>query len=136
MIVKKPAIPNIVQHHLEEAAFLWRLRQRAGVSAEYVLDDLAALDARWQAHLEALLSAVEDGSQLTAEDLKGNGPGAVFVSTWLALQQGKSDEVIDQVERTAQEPQFYSAVLGAFGRVTPSSLQGIVKSLLIVPSGK
>ena len=135
MIVKRAAIPKIVQHHLEEAVFLWQLRQRAVLSAEYTLDDLAGLDERLQAHLEGLLSAVEDGWQLTPEALEQNGPGAVFASTWLWLKQGEADKVIALVEQTAQQPRFYSALLAAFGRATPASLKGIVRSLLMFPSG-
>ena len=136
MIAKRAPIPQIVQHHLEEAGFLWRLRQRAASSAEYTLDDLAQLDERLQAHLEGLLSAIEDGGQVNAEDWEESGPGVVFASTWLGLKEGKADEVITLVERTAQQPQFYSALLAAFSRVTRVSLQGIVKSLLIFPSGR
>jgi uncharacterized protein (TIGR02270 family) len=136
MIVKRAAIPEIVQHHLEEAGFLWQLRQRAVLSAEYTLDDLAGLDERLEAHLEGLLNVVEDGWQLSADALEEHGPGAVFAATWLWLKQGAADRAIALVEQTAPEPQFYSALSAAFGRVTPASLQGIVRTLLVSPSTK
>jgi uncharacterized protein (TIGR02270 family) len=132
----KRVIPNIVKRHLEDAGFLWHLRQRAVLSAEYTLEDLAELDERLQAHLEGLLIAVQDGWQLSAEALEENGPGAGFAATWVLLSQRDVDKVVALVERHAQQPQFYSALLGAFGRVAPASLQGIVRSLLNSPSGK
>jgi uncharacterized protein (TIGR02270 family) len=136
MSANKAVIPNIVQRHLEDAAFLWQFRHRVVLSAEYTLDDLAELDERLQAHLDGLLIAVEYGWQLDAKALEENGPGAVFAATWLLLKQGEADKVIAFVEKHAQQPQFYSALLAAFGRVAPASLQGIVRSLLIFPSGR
>ena len=136
MIVKEAVIPEIAQLHLEEVVFLWQFRQRAVLSAEHTLDDLAELDERLQAHLEGLLIAAQDGWQLSADALEESGPGAVFASTWLRLKQGEADKVMALVEQTAQEPQCYSALLAAFGRVTSESLQGVVRSLLIFPSGK
>lgn len=44
-------LPQILDIHLEEAAFLWELRQQAALAPHYSLDELARLDGRLEANL-------------------------------------------------------------------------------------
>src|SRR4030095_1130335 len=45
-------IPDVVEQHAEEAAFLWNLRDAATEEPHYALRHLAALEERIEAHID------------------------------------------------------------------------------------
>jgi hypothetical protein len=49
-----PIIPEIIDQHAEEAAFLWLRRDAAVHQPHYDIEDLAELDERVEAHLDGL----------------------------------------------------------------------------------
>lgn len=54
-------IRHIVSQHVEEAAFLWLLRDSAVGQPHYSIDDLENLDRRIEAHLDGLRIAGNEG---------------------------------------------------------------------------
>lgn len=78
----------VVSRHAEEAAFLWTLRNRAVTEPHYTLKDLAALDERVEAHLDALKIAGDTGWQLSSENLVNDGPGEMFAVAVVAFSAG------------------------------------------------
>lgn len=67
-------VADILAQHMEEAAFLWELRGRAVHAANYTLADLAALDERIEAHLDALrISGASGTDVLTSQNALASG---------------------------------------------------------------
>jgi hypothetical protein len=81
-------IPNIVQQHVEEAAFLWSQRSRAVHAPHYNLKDLIRLDERVETHLDGLRVAEDAGWEL-CKATAGEGPGSVFTAAVVALESEK-----------------------------------------------
>lgn len=86
-------IREIIEQHPEEAAFLWHLRRAAVASPNYDLNDLAELDERIEAHMDALRIVGEDGWQICMETLDFEEPGALFVLGGLAFVGGKRERI-------------------------------------------
>jgi len=74
-----PSIGSIVSQHVEEAAFLWLLRDIA-VTAPYSLADLAVLDDRIEAHLDGLRITADAGWHSCVEGLQQKESGEVFTA--------------------------------------------------------
>ncbi|WP_162241744.1 TIGR02270 family protein [Pseudorhodoferax sp. Leaf267] len=68
----------VVRQHAGDAAFLWRQRDRATGDPRFALPDLAALDARVDAHLQGLHVAGSSGWSACVEQLQRGPGGAVF----------------------------------------------------------
>jgi uncharacterized protein (TIGR02270 family) len=124
-------IPQIVEQHAEEAAFLWLLRDAAVDAPHYDLKDLARLDERVEAHIDGLRVAGEPGWEITLAQLEQHQEaGEVFAAGVLALEsqdQARIDQVIAVVEGA---PEGTRGLISALGWLRPESLRGLVKSFL------
>lgn len=91
-------IPEIIDQHVEEAAFLWLLRDGAVRAPHYLLADLAELDNRAVAHLDGLRIAEEPGWEIMSLQLAEIGEvGEVFAAGVIAfegVERGRIDEVL------------------------------------------
>ena len=84
---------DILEEHLNEAAFQWEQWERALLAPDFTLEECAAVEERLRAHLEGL----EDASAVEAvlwpayetEDLP-----LIFAATYALLAQGELDEVM------------------------------------------
>lgn len=123
-------IPDILQQHAEEAAFLWILRRAAVSAPHYRLKDLIKLDNRVEAHLDGLRIGGEDGWRFCLDGLRFGDPGEVFAAAVLALES-RDQTRLDPVLQTARSAErSISGLISAFGWVAPGKLAGIVKGLL------
>jgi len=124
-------IPQIVEQHAEEAAFLWLLRDAAVDAPHYDLKDLARLDERVEAHIDGLRVAGEPGWEITLAQLEQHQEaGEVFAAGVLALEsqdQARIDQVIAVVEGA---PEATRGLISALGWLRPEALRGLVKSFL------
>lgn len=77
-------LPDLVQEHLDEAAFLWTQRTAALRSIDYTLLDFAHLEGRLQAHMQGLTTVGEDAHALL-EEAAASGEGAHAFAGGLAL---------------------------------------------------
>src|SRR6478609_1353768 len=90
-------ISEIIEHHAEEAAFLWLLRDNAVRAPHYALKGLAKLDDRVEAHLDGLRIAGEPGWELVKKSCEIGEPGEIFTAAVLAFEsgdQGRIQEVL------------------------------------------
>jgi uncharacterized protein (TIGR02270 family) len=124
-------IPDIVEQHAEEAAFLWLLRDAAVDASHYDLNDLARLDERVEAHIDGLRVAGEPGWEITLAQLEQHQEaGEVFAAGVLALES-QDPAKIDRVVAVAEAaPEATRGLISALGWLRPASLRGLVKSFL------
>src|SRR5262245_34294497 len=91
-------LPEVVERHATEAAFVWTRRDAAAHSPAYDLLELCELDERLESHLDGLRHAGDAGFALCRAELEPGDPGATFVVALLAVERedwGVFAEVLD-----------------------------------------
>lgn len=111
-------LPEIVEQHADDAAFLWRQRDVAVRSPVYDLRSLCQLDDRLQANLDGLSLAGEAGWRLCAED--------PFVSMSLAVRRVDLGAMADIVASSTESRGKARAVVAALGF---ASVDNVVRTL-------
>jgi uncharacterized protein (TIGR02270 family) len=127
-------IPHIIEQHVEEAGFLWFLRDLAVQAPHYKLRDLDKLDNRVEAHIDGLRVAGEEGWQLSLQALEENTPGGLFVIALLALESNNQERLNQVIALAESNPEIRCELFSAFGWASPNMLRGKVKELLVSDS--
>jgi uncharacterized protein (TIGR02270 family) len=128
-------VPDIVEQHAEEAAFLWSLRDAATDQPHITLRDLADLEERIEAHLDGLRIAGDAGPALARAVLERfPGPAELFVTQVLALQTHEERRIDEALEIADSIPEARRGLFGALGWTSPGRLRGQVVSWLEAPS--
>lgn len=73
-------LPDLVEEHFEELAFLWGQRRDALTSRRFFPRDLDRLEKRIEAHLQGLLIAGADLVEFVRPGLEGDDAGAAFAA--------------------------------------------------------
>ncbi len=123
-------IPEAVDRHADEAAFLWRQRTWLTTAPHITLATLAGHDERLSAHLDGLHVAGGAAGPACDALLAEGTPGPMFVATVLALETRDSARfaaLATQAEGTAAQQ---AGLASALGWVPPTLLQGSVSALL------
>jgi len=108
-------VQNVLSIHVEEAAFLFLLRDNATGQPHYSLRDLWALDGRVEAHLDGLRIAADEGWKLVVEELGWKEAGEFFVAALLAFESGKADRIEQVFAAVAGAPEGPPGVASALG---------------------
>jgi len=123
-------LPDIIEEHAEEAAFLWQQRAAAVDAPDYDIEELAEADERVEAHLDALRIGGQDSWEICKE-LGWDLAGEYFTAMSIAIGLGKQ-EFVDEVLGAAEgDNDATRGVISALGWVEPRKLQGLVKTLLV-----
>lgn len=123
-------IPNVVEQHAEEAAFLWLLRDAAVSQPHYKLKDLAHLDDRVEAHIDGLRIAGDEGWQICREALASEEPGEVFTAAVLAFEGDDGRRVDDVISVVQDAPENWRALVSAIGWLSDEDYQRWVPGML------
>lgn len=127
-------LSQVLDQHIEEAAFLWLLRDEAVGAPNYDLTSITRLDQRINAHIDGLRVAGEEGWKVVWKEFQAHPePGEAFVATLLAFESahpGRTEEIINAV---SQSRPLLRAVISAFGWL--SSDDALIQSS-IASSGK
>jgi uncharacterized protein (TIGR02270 family) len=89
-------IPDILEEHLEELAFLWEQRQSAVRDPDYTIREFAHLEERIAAHLQGVLAVGEVALPLLEDTLAGEDPALVFAAAY-ALLHAKNETATARV---------------------------------------
>ncbi|HEX5244274.1 MAG TPA: TIGR02270 family protein [Tepidisphaeraceae bacterium] len=108
-------IPDIVQTHCTEGAFLWFLRHVGVHSPAYDLNDLMHVDGRLDAHLDGLRIAGDEGWKLVVEELGWKEAGEFFVAALLAFESNKADRIEKVLAAVPGAPEGIPGVASALG---------------------
>lgn len=129
------AITDIIDQHVEEASFLWLLRQAAIWAPHYLLADLIRLEGRVEAHLDGIRVAGTAGWSVCRQALESIGePGEVFAAAVLAFEDGDSSKIEAVRGAVDAKPETAEALASALGWMRPEHAAPHVKSLLAAES--
>jgi uncharacterized protein (TIGR02270 family) len=101
-------IPDILEEHLEELAFLWGQRTNALRSSDYTMREIRLLEERIEAHADGLLVVGDRLVPFVEEALAGDDPNTLFAATF-ALLRLNTDASLQRVLRaleSAAEPRL------------------------------
>jgi uncharacterized protein (TIGR02270 family) len=126
--VMNQVIPEIVDQHAEEAAFLWHLRAAAVRSPQYELADLTKLDGRVEAHLDGLRVAGEPGWKTATGQL--GPPGEVFAAAVLAFESRDPTMVQEVLAAAADKSEAVPGLISALGWLTYEQASKHIKALV------
>ncbi|OQW92578.1 MAG: hypothetical protein BWK78_01300 [Thiotrichaceae bacterium IS1] len=108
-------ITSLLDQHVEEAAFLWLLRDKAVHAPHYSLADLAELDERIEAHLDGLRIAGEAGWEIAKVALRWEQPGEVFTAAVLAFESGQPEWIDTLLAVVTSQPELSRVLVSALG---------------------
>ena len=83
------------EEHFDEISFLYEHRCTALIDVDYGLSDLARLDERIEAHLDALLLGEEVAIGIAQENISTDDAGTLYAVTRLCCRSDKPDLVLD-----------------------------------------
>ena len=124
-----PHIPEVLEEHAEECAFVWQQRDAALFAPDFDLPDLLEWDNRLDAHVEGLTIGGARGLEAALE-LELIYPGEWFVQARLLLTQGKLTALIELLSDSVLDPLYVKACRSALGFAETSELKGVVQRLL------
>lgn len=108
-------IDSVVIQFVEEASFLWQLRERAVRRPDYLLDDIVRLDERIEANIDGLRVVADDGWSQTVSALEYGEAGEFFVAAVLAME-GRDDNRMETVLGVATESrEAFRGLISALG---------------------
>jgi uncharacterized protein (TIGR02270 family) len=129
--MNRPVLLDVVVEHVEEAAFLWLLRDLAVGRPHYALARLADLDDRLEAHVDGLRVAGEPGWEIAKEQLVAIGePGEVFAAAVLAFEGGDPAKVQAVLAAGTAQPEAVRGLVSALGWLTYEQAAKPIKPLL------
>lgn len=102
---RAPVIPDVLQEHLEEVAFLSIQRRKLVFSPEVSLHDFLPHDARILAHWDALVLGGPASVLIALERMEAFDPWEIYASVrvWLELGTPEAEEVTERIEEADDE---------------------------------
>jgi uncharacterized protein (TIGR02270 family) len=114
-------IPNILEEHLEELAFLWGQRRTALRSPRYTFRAFAHLEERVTAHLQGVLAVGDEALPLLEDTLREGDSSAAFAAAYALLHH--------------RDGSATARVLDAFAHADGARLGGLRDALCQGPTG-
>jgi uncharacterized protein (TIGR02270 family) len=114
-VVQNDVIVHIVEQHAEETAFLWTQRDRAVLSRNYKLKDLARLDERVEAHLDGLRIAGNAGWNICKQTVEAEETGAIFALAGLAFESSDPQKIKEVLALGCAKPSLERQLISALG---------------------
>lgn len=124
------AVPVIIQQHFDEAAFVYASRTSLTQAPHAKLHHLRRFDTRLAGHLDGLSVAGEHADPVSAEALESPSAGTVFVAATVAIGRKHADGLERLLAMVEAVPEKQKELIGAFGWLERTQLQGIVAGLL------
>jgi uncharacterized protein (TIGR02270 family) len=123
----------VLAEHADEAAFLWRARERAALGPHYRFGQLAQLDERVLAHLQGLHVAGATGQQLALHALGDLDAGTLFVATHLAFGRQDPDAMAHTLSIASSDPAWAQPFVAALSWLDPAALEPLLDRIALSP---
>jgi len=130
MNTSPPIIPDIIDQHAEEAAFLWFQRDAAIHEPHYDLEDLSELDERVEAHIDGLRIAGDAGWDIARQALSWKEPGETFTAAVLAFESQQSERIDTVLELGMSQPELLRGLVSALGWMPFNNIVQYVEQFL------
>lgn len=130
MSPEKPFITDIVSQFSDECAPLWLQRSWAIYAPDYDLSDIAEIDTRIDAFVDALCITGGPAWELCTEALEKNEPGEVFTAAVFAFMNNDGGN-IDMVTSTGSHTkENLKALVSALGWVRFEHIEPLLHSMM------
>lgn len=108
MPLTPPWLQSILEEHFEELQMLWELRQSALRDPDYLIEDVAELDERIEAHVDGLVLGEEHARPILEESVAGDEASVVFAAAYvlLRLRDEVAAELVMDALMEAQDEQI------------------------------
>jgi uncharacterized protein (TIGR02270 family) len=116
-------VRSVVNLHIEEAAFLWHVRDAAVQASRFTLGELASVDARLDANVDGVRIAGEAAVDLLDETLHTPQPGHVFTAAIMAFESNDWDRVLRIIDTAAPTFELTRAIISALGWLSAEAAQ-------------
>src|SRR5262245_2737923 len=124
-------LPWVLDHHVDEAAFLWRQRDRLALAPHVDLAELGRWDARLEAHLDALRLGGDDALHRCRASLdKERDAGEVFVTTTLAAERGDMTAIAAVLDLLSERRRLARPFVAALAWTAPDRAAPVLDRLL------
>lgn len=123
-------VDNVVDQHLEEAAFLAGLRDYAVRAPHYDLKHLQELEQRLDAHLDGLRIAGPAALQRLATQLHPHAGGELFVYAVLILEQGDTQAYAELLRQHGNSADAERALASALGWLAWAQVGSLIERML------
>jgi uncharacterized protein (TIGR02270 family) len=104
-------LPDVLEEHLEELAFLWEQRERFIDSPDWTLESLQAIEERAEAHLDGLRLGAGHSAELARPALIAGEIGVATAATFVLMSFGL--------------PELENEILRALATAPPEGRNGI-----------
>ena len=122
-------ISRLIEHHCREADWIHVLRSLAVHDPGYMLSEVAALDDRLEAHLDALRVAEVNGIRAAQELLDDSGPKAAFVAGVLAFETEDEERIGTLIQLCGSDAAFGDRLVSALGWLSQKQAERHIKRL-------
>ena len=111
---KPPPIMDIVEEHMEEAAFMYECRLRSFVDPDLSWEDLSDYEQRMFPHLDALTNGGLDSASFLRDKLsldEDEEPGEAFVTSYVYTTLNYIEPMQWLIETLEQKPGHLKAIV-------------------------
>jgi uncharacterized protein (TIGR02270 family) len=126
----RESIPEVVDQHAEEAAFLWHLRDVATASPHYRLRDFIELDSRVEAHADGLRVAGDFGWKIALANAGKGGPSDAFAATLAAAAVPSDPGLACLFDLARKKPRRLVGIVAALGWMPFTDAEPRIRRLL------
>jgi len=120
-----PAVPDVLQEHLEEIAYLSIQWRKLIFSPELPLRRLRAHTERIEAHRDGLRVGGAASVRIAQALLEGEDPWLGFAAAWTWIEQGQPETAALQQRMKSLPPEWRGAWKAAFRKLSASAVQQI-----------
>ncbi len=124
------AYREVFEQFASDAAFLWILRSVAVHQPHYKREDIGQLEQRIDAHLDGLMTGIEESWPICVEALSFNEPGETFVATVLAFRSHDVDKIQAAVEAGLGSDDTARGFISALGWLPLNLARGWIGKLI------
>ncbi len=123
-------IRSIVEKHVDEASFLWILRDSAAIAPNYTRDEIARLDMRLEAHLDGLRVAGDMAWEVCKEALDYTECGEVFTAAEIAVELGDIPHLAQVMNTAGIDPRLRRGIISAVAWAPYERVAGVLEAMV------
>ncbi len=124
------AYAHLYERMVDDVSFLWLLRSLAVNRPAYYTEDLAELDLRIQAQLDALMSSPEQSWEWCVSALEFQQPGEMFTASIVAFRSLDVKKIQHVVETASTDERLIPALISALACLPGKRVNSWVKKFL------
>jgi uncharacterized protein (TIGR02270 family) len=120
----------LTEQAVDDASYLWLLRNQAVLSANYFQSELMELDERLEGYLDEIRLAGSLGWQVCEDNLMWKDAGEIFVGMVAAANQGSTEVMNKVIQVGSQSVELSRGIVSALAWENNENTQTLIKRLL------